>query len=59
MITSLSIDELKAAGIISDTILKGLNKLEIQYNRHPDKEPYKREFVLGLLVAYGEDVKTR
>ena len=57
MISSLTNDEVKAAKIISDTILKGLTKLEIQYNRHPDKDMYKREFIMGLIVAYAEDVK--
>jgi len=57
MMTALSSDEVKAAKIISDTILKGLTKLEIQYNRHPDKDMYKREFVMSLLIAYAEDMK--
>lgn len=58
MITTLSIDEVKAAGIITDAILTGLDKLEINYYHHPDKTQYKREFVMGLIVAYAEDVKT-
>jgi len=58
MITTLNSDELNAAKIITDAILKGLDKIEINSNRHPDKTLYKREFVLGLIVAYAEDVKT-
>ena len=57
MITALSSDELKAASILADTIIAGIKKLEIRYNRLPEKEEVEREFVLGLLVAYGEDVK--
>jgi hypothetical protein len=57
MITALSSDELKAASILADTIIAGIKKLEIRYNRLPEKEEIEREFVLGLLVAFGEDVK--
>lgn len=58
MITALSTDELKAAEIVTDAILQGIRKLEIQYNHHPDKTQHQREFVLGMIVAYVEDVKS-